>query len=169
MKDSYIKKLRMIRIAMVLLCVLTAMMLPSCGTDDIDISAYENEQIELIGINDGTVTISISDLKTMECRTLKTESTSDKIGKVRATGPELDTVLEQFGASKDDFSKIIINGSDKYDVKLLKDYFTEHDIYLAIGIDGKPLDEESVPCRIIIPESDSAYWVRMVTSIEFVK
>ena len=64
---------------------------------------------------------------------------------------------------------MIIYGSDEYDVKLLNDYITEHDIYLAIGIDGDPLDEESIPCRIIIPESDSAYWVRMVTAIEFIK
>ena len=151
------------------MCVLITVMLAACGTDDIDISSYENEQIELIGIDGGTVSLSIADLKAMDCRTLKTESTSDKIGKVRATGPELDTVLEKYGASKADFSKIIINGSDEYDVKLLREYFTEHEIYLAFGINGEPLDAESLPCRIIIPESDSAYWVRMVTSIEFIK
>lgn len=155
--------------AVLIIFVLITSTLASCGTDDIDISAYENEQIELIGLEEGTVTLSIADLKGMECKTLKTESTSDKIGKVKATGPELDTVLGSFGASKDDFSKIIINGSDEYDVKLLKDYFTEHEIYLAFGINGEPLDEESIPCRIIIPKSDSAYWVRMVESIEFVK
>lgn len=158
-----------IRAAVMCLCIFTAVFAVSCGTDDIDISAYENEQIELIGIGEGSVKLSIADLKAMECRTLKTESTSDKIGKVRATGPELDTVLAEYGLSKADFSKIIINGSDEYDVKLPNDYITEHDIYLAIGIDGEPLDEESRPCRIIIPKSDSAYWVRMVKSIEFVK
>lgn len=162
-------KFRIIRTSILILCLLVTAMLAGCGTDDIDISAYENEQIELIGIEEGTVSISIADLKAMDCRTLKTESTSDKIGKVRATGPELDTVLKAYGTSKADFSKIIINGSDQYDVKLLSDYFTEHDIYLAIGINGEPLDEESKPCRIIIPRSDSAYWVRMVKSIEFIK
>ena len=121
------------------------------------------------GTADEPVVISIADLKAMKCKTLKAESTSDKIGKVKATGPELGTVLEKYGAKKEDFSKMIICGSDEYDVKLLKDYITEHDIYLAFGIDGQPLDEESLPCRIIIPNSDSAYWVRMVTSIEFIK
>lgn len=169
MNVSNLKNLRIFRILLLILCLMITVMLAACGTDDIDISAYENEQIELIGLEEGTVTVSIADLKAMECKTLKTESTSDKIGKVKATGPELDTVLKSFGAGKDDFSKIIINGSDQYDVKLLKDYFTEHDIYLAIGIDGEPLDEESLPCRIIIPKSDSAYWVRMVKSIEFIK
>ena len=46
------------------------------------------------------------------------------------------------------------------------EYLMEHDIILAFGIDGQPLDEESIPCRIIIPKSDSAYWVRMLKRIE---
>lgn len=154
---------------MALTCLMMTLVLSSCGVDDIDISEYSDAQIELTGLGDEPVVLTPADLKAMDCKTLKTESTSDKIGKVRATGPELDTVLGNYGASKADFSKIIINGSDEYDVKLLNDYITEHKIYLAIGIDGEPLDEESIPCRIIIPESDSAYWVRMVKSIEFVK
>lgn len=169
MRVKDIIKSGIIRTALLITCLFIVAILAGCGTDDIDISAYENEQIELIGIGESPVYLSIADLKAMECRTLKTESTSDKIGKVRATGPELDTVLKSYGASKTDFSKIIINGSDEYDVKLMNDYFTEHDIYLAFGIGGEPLDEESIPCRIIIPKSDSAYWVRMVKSIEFIK
>lgn len=169
MDSRQLKTKRMIRAAVLILCLIASALLAACGTDDIDISAYENEQIELKGIGEETVSVSAAELKAMKCRTLKTESTSDKIGKVRATGPELDTVLEAYGAGKEDFSKIIIKGSDEYDVKLLNDYITSHDIYLAFGIDGEPLDEESMPCRIIIPDSDSAYWVRMVRSIEFVK
>lgn len=169
MNGRYRKKQHIIWTALLILCVTAAVSLSACGTDDIDISAYEDERIELTGIGEGTESVSIADLKAMKCRTLRTESTSDKIGKVKATGPELDTVLSAYGASKEDFSKIIINGSDQYDVKLLNDYITSHEIYLAFGIDGEPLDAESIPCRIIIPGSDSAYWVRMVKSIEFVK
>lgn len=170
-RDKCVNILSKISTCLLLAFVLLLMpvLLSSCGTDDIDISGYSDAEIELTGLAEEPVIVTVSDLKAMDCKTLKTESTSDKIGKVRATGPELDTVLGQFGASKADFSKIIINGSDEYDVKLLNDYITEHEIYLAIGIDGEPLDEESAPCRIIIPKSDSAYWVRMVKSIEFVK
>lgn len=153
----------------ILICLMYAVMFASCGVDDIDVSGYSDSAIELTGLGDEPVTVTPADLKAMDCKTLKTESTSDKIGKVRATGPELDTVLAAYGRSKKDFSKIVIHGSDEYDVKLLNDYITEHDIYLAIGIDGEPLDEESRPCRIIIPGSDSAYWVRMVTGIEFIE
>lgn len=138
-----------------------------CGVDDIDISGYAKEEIVLSGLQEQDVAISIQELKGMECKTLKTHSTSDKIGDVRATGVELGTVLEKYGAAKDEFKSIRIYGIDEYDVPLTGDYITEHDIYLAFGIDGEPLDAESIPCRIIIPESDSAYWIRMVNRIEF--
>ena len=144
-------------------------LLNSCGVDDIDISSYANKEIVLRGIQEEDIVITIADLKALECKTLKTHCTSDKVGEVRATGPELDTILAEFGVSKADFARIIIYGTDEYDVKLLNDYITANDIYLAYGVDGEPLDEESAPCRIIIPESDSAYWTRMVYKIEFEK
>lgn len=162
------KKTGLFIIAAVLLAACSFCM-SGCGTDDIDVSGYADREIVLSGIADEDVTITIAELKELKCRTVKTESTSDKIGVVKATGPELDTVLEKYGVSKTDFSKIRIYGEDKYDVPLTADYVAEHDIYLAFGIDGKPLDAESAPCRVIIPESDSAYWIRMVNRIEFEK
>lgn len=152
-----------ILIASVCLCM------SGCGTDDIDISGYANDEIVLSGFQEEDVTITVADLKAMDCKTIKTHSTSDKIGEVRATGPELGTVLEQYGLSKEDIGKIRLFGIDEYDVPLTGKYINEHDIYLAFGINGEPLDGESVPCRLIIPESDSAYWIRMVNRIEFEK
>ena len=156
-------------ILIVAVIVSCGIMLTSCGVDDIDISPYSDKQIMLSGVQDEDIVITIADLKAMKCKTLKTHCTSDKVGEVRATGPELDTVLAEYGVSKADFAKIAIYGTDEYDVKLDNDYITENDIYLAYGIDGGPLDEECAPCRIIIPESDSAYWTRMVYKIEFIR
>lgn len=160
---------RIVSLILISIMILSALMFSSCGVDDIDISSYADKQIVLSGIQDEDIIITIADLKALDCKTLKTHCTSDKVGKVRATGPELDTVLAEYGVSKADFGSITIYGTDEYDVKLRNDYITEHDIYLAFGIDGEPLDEESAPCRIIIPESDSAYWTRMVYKIEFEK
>ena len=47
--------------------------------------------------------------------TIKAESTSDKIGVVKATGPWLDTVLGQYGCSQADFKSIKFYGADEYD------------------------------------------------------
>lgn len=141
--------------------------LSGCGTDDIDISGYAGDEIVLAGIAEEDVILTINDLKAMDCVTVKTESTSDKIGKVRATGPKLETVLAQQGVALGDVSKVTFHGADDYSYSLKADYISEHDIILAFGIDGEPLDEESAPCRIIIPKSDSAYWIRLLDRIEF--
>lgn len=159
-------------ISFVLVAMMTAgacFCMSGCGTDDIDISAYENDTIKLIGLQDKDIEVSIAELKELNCKTVKTSCTSDKVGEVEATGPELATLLEKYGASKEDFKKITFKGTDQYDVPLMKKYITEHEIYLAFGIDGEPLADDAVPCRVIIPESYSAYWIRMVYEIEFEK
>ena len=151
---------------LVLILGLASLCMSGCGVDDIDISGYADETIALSGITDDDITLTIADLKEMDCVTVKTESTSDKIGKVRATGPTLDTVLSQFGMSQKDIEKVRVYGKDKYDVKLDSRVLADNDVILAFGIDGQPLGEEDAPVRIIIPQSDSAYWVRMVERIE---
>ena len=136
-----------------------------CGTDDIDISGYADSEIAIDGIAEDTVFVSIADMKALDCVTIKTESTSDKIGKVRATGPTIETVLANEGADIGDVKKITFHGTDGYEYSLQEDYIVDHEIILAFGIDGEPLDEESAPCRVIIPKSDSAYWIRMLDRI----
>lgn len=140
-----------------------------CAPDDIDVSGYADESIAIEGISDEAVTVNIAELKDMDCITVKTESTSDKIGKVKATGPTLGTVLAAKGADIGEVKKVTFHGADDYSYSLNEDYIAEHDIILAIGIDGNPLDEEDAPCRIIIPESDSAYWLRMLDRITIEK
>ena len=151
----------------IIIALLSCLCMAGCGTDDIDISGYGEEKIVLSGLQKEDVEVTIRELAAMDCKTVKTHSTSDKIGEVRATGVELGTLLEQYGLSKEDISSLRFYGIDEYDVPLTREYIMEHDIYLAFGINGEPLDKESAPCRVIIPESDSAYWIRMVNRIEF--
>ena len=154
------------RLTSAVLLGLACLCISGCGVDDIDISEYAEEQVVLSGVKGSDVTLTVADLKEMECITKKTESTSDKIGVVRATGPTLDTVLGQYGMRQADVSKVHIYARDGYDVKLGPDVLETEDIILAFGIDGEPLGAEDAPVRIIIPESDSAYWIRMVEKIE---
>ncbi len=160
-------KKRLLILTAVIIMAMT--MLAGCGVDEIDISGYEDATLTLTGVAEEDIVLTVADLKAMECKTIKTESTSDKIGVVHATGPWLDTILEPYGCKQEDFSKIKFFGDDQYDVNLYTDYLAEHPIMLAYGINGEPLDEETVPLRVIIRNSDSAYWVRMVTKIEFEK
>ena len=78
-------------------------------------------------------------------------------------------MLEPYGVSQSEFSKVKIYAKDDYAITLSKDILDEKEMILAFGMDGMPLDEEDKPVRIIIPESDSAYWIRMVEKIEFIK
>lgn len=165
-KHNHYMKINMKRVLTAALMVALCAMITACGTDDIDISGYENEAITLSGITDQDVSLTIADLKAMDCITKSAESTSDKIGKVKATGPTLETVLSKYGMSQSDLKSIKIYARDDYDVKISSDVLGEDTVMLAFGIDGKPLDEESAPLRIVIPGSDSAYWIRMVERIE---
>ena len=160
-------KKRLMILAAVLVMVIT--MMTGCGVDDIDTSEYDNATLTLVGIEEEDIVLTVADLKELKCETITTESTSDKIGEVRATGPWLDTILEPYGCTQADFHKIKFFGDDLYDVNLYTDYLEEHPIMLAYGINGEPLDEESKPLRVIIRNSDSAYWVRLVYKIEFEK
>ena len=155
----------------IVILLVTAMLLYmcSCGTDDIDISGYSDAEIALEGISEETAAVTVKQLKAMDCHTIKTESTSDKIGVVKATGVWLSDVLSEYGLEQGDFSRITIYGTDEYSAPLYKDFLKENRIMLAFGIDGQSLDENSAPVRIIIPESDSAYWTRMVNRIKFEK
>lgn len=149
--------------------VLVMGLLAGCGVDDIDTSGYDDATLTLVGVEEEDIVLTVAELKELKCETITTESTSDKIGEVRATGPWLDTILEPYGYTQADFHKIKFYGDDLYDVNLYTDYLAEHPIMLAYGINGEPLDEESAPLRVIIRNSDSAYWVRLVYKIEFEK
>ena len=140
--------------------------LVSCGTDDIDISQYGDRMVTISGAAEEEVTLTIADLKAMDCITRSAESTSDKIGRVKATGPTLETVLSRYGIHQKDLKHIRIYATDGYDVKIGSEVLAEDTVILAFGIDGEPLDSESAPLRIVIPGSDSAYWIRMVERIE---
>ena len=157
------------RITFVWILVTCMIVFTSCGVDDIDISDYKDEKVIFLGLGEHEQSITVEELKELDCVTEKTQSTSDKIGEVRATGPLLSTVLESLGHDLTEYSQIIVHGEDEYNIKLNADFFKENQIILAIGIDGEALDKESRPIRMIVPESDSAYWVRMVSKFEFIK
>jgi len=158
-------KKRILAAAIAAVCLTTFV---SCGVDKIDISGYSNSKITLTGLSGKAQTITVEQLQQLKCATVKTSSTSDKVGTVRATGPWLSTFLERYGKKQADVSKLIIHAKDGYSITLYSDFLKKNQIMLAFGIDGKPLGSEDQPVRIIIPGSDSAYWVRMVDKLELV-
>lgn len=162
------KQIVMILYAMMILAVTLG-----CGNPEIDLTTYGSETLTLIGLNDDdesqSVTMTITELQSLTCVTITTKSTSDKIGNVKATGPLLETVLEKYGVSLNEFKEIIITAKDGYEIVLNQPFISDNQLILAFGVDGEPLSEDEAPLRLIVPESDSAYWIRMIESIEFVR
>lgn len=154
---------------LILIFAVFCMTVTGCGVDQIDISEYPDANIVVEGVSEKEKTLYVAQMKQMDCVTKKTHSADDESTEVWATGPLLETVLKGYGASKSDFSSIRIYGKEKYHITLNKDFLQGNDVILAFGIDEEPLDEESKPLRIIIPGSDSTYWIRAVTRIECVK
>ncbi len=172
--ETHLRNRRMINTLMLVIMAASLVFpLTGCGNPTIDLTGYGDESITLMGLHKeagGTlpVKMTIDELQALDCVTIKTESTSDKIGEVSATGPLLETVLAQYGASTGDYQKIIITAIDGYKIALNQPFINENKIILAFGINGEPLGEDEAPLRLIIPESDSAYWIRMIQSIEFI-
>lgn len=155
--------------ALILIFAVFCMMVTGCGVDDIDISGYQTKTIAISGATEDEKELYLAQMKQLNCITEKTHSADDESTEVWATGPLLETVLESCGASVSDFSAIRIYGKDQNTITLEKDFLEENDVILAYGINGKALDKDSKPLRIVIPESDSAYWIGTVSRIECVK
>jgi hypothetical protein len=161
------------QLVMILVLIVAIATIFGCGNPDIDLSGYGAQTVKLIGLvhednMSKDIRISIQELKEMDCVTIKTSSTSDKIGEVSATGPLIDTIAKEYGTSVKAFKKIVITAKDGYKIVLNQPFINENKLILAFGINGKPLGGDEAPLRLIIPESDSAYWIRMIQSIEFI-
>ncbi len=161
------------QIVMVLIIMMILAVSLGCGNPEIDLTNYGSETLTLIGISDNKGSsaeiLTITELQSLQCVTIKTNSTSDKIGNVMATGPLLETIVDKYGASMSDFNKIIITATDGYEIVLNQPFISDNKLILAFGINGEPLGEDEAPLRLIVPESDSAYWIRMIETIEFVR
>jgi len=173
-QHRYNEKKVELKLILILLLCLSSIFFAGCGNPDIDVSAYGNQTITLTGVvqpdgSEGKIALKISELKEMDCVTVKTHSTSDKIGEVKATGPLLETILKKYEHTLSDYHRIVITATDGYEIALNQPLIGDSELILAFGIDGKPLGVDEAPLRLIIPGSDSAYWIRMIKTIEFIK
>ena len=156
--------LRLILLAITLTCLLT-----SCRSGAADISEYGDTPIEISGLADENFTITPGELASLECVSRTASGKTAKAGTVNATGPLLDTFLEQYGKSTSDFERIRFIASDHYRVVLKDEYLTEYEVVLAVSNGNEPLIAEHRPLRILIPDADSSMWEYAVVRIEFVE
>ena len=144
-------------------------LLASCGSAKADISEYADTPITIAGLTDEEFTVTPAELAALECVSRTAAGKTAKAGTVNATGPLLDTFLEQYGKRTSDFERIRFIASDFYRVVLKDEYLTEYEIVLAVSNGNAPLIEEHRPLRILIPDADSSMWEYAVVRIEFVQ
>ncbi len=156
--EKHVRVLIVVLLALILLC------LGGCGAD---ISAYEDQEIRIIGLTEEDFTITVGELADMHCMSTTAVGTSQKAGTVEAYGPTLETLTEEYGRSLDEFRSVIFRASDDYSVTLAALTWDSYDVILSVANGSEPLDEYQQPIRLIIPGADSGKWVRMVEEIEF--
>lgn len=90
------------------------------------------------------------------------------------TGVPLKKVIEECGISLNGKSKIVVRAVDGYTVALTVDEVLDEDnIYLAYGIDGKPLKSKSQggsgPYQLIVRKDQfSQRWCKFIVEIEVI-
>lgn len=145
-----------------LCCIL---LFSACGTADI--SAYEDQEILIIGLEEEDFFITPGELMEMKCVSATAEGQSEKAGTVHAYGPTLNTFLEQYGRSLEEFKSIRFTASDEYVVTLGKVSWENYEIILSIADGSEALPDYQQPLRVVIPGGQSGNWVRSVVRIEF--
>lgn len=132
-----------------------------------DISEYENEKIQIVGLLEEDFYITPGELAELECIETVAHGKTAKAGTVEAYGPTLETFLAQYGKSLDEFYSVKFYAKDDYTVTLGKQTFEKCDVILSIARGSEPLYEGQQPLRIVIPEADSGKWTYMITEIQF--
>ncbi len=128
----------------------------------------DGQEIIITGLMDAEYKISVGDLKKLPAVSKKAQASrsNGEIVKLKATGPLLESVLQQEGKSLKDYNRIRFTARDGYSIAVPPDILKNRPFILAYEIDGEPLDAENRPIRVVVPGERAMYWVRMLERID---
>jgi hypothetical protein len=130
---------------------------------------FDEEKIVVHGLQEQDFEITLGDLKKLPAITKHAESARSNGEKVSAdaTGPLLDTFLQQYGKTQKDFSRIRFTAKDKYSIAVPSEVLSNRQIILSYVNNGKPLEDDMLPVHVVIPGERAMYWVRSLTRMDF--
>lgn len=153
------------KLVVTVLAVCICAVLVSCGKADI--SAYKDRQIMITGLTDEDFYITAGGLAEMKCVSATAHGKSAKAGTVNAYGPTIETFLEKYGKTIDEFRSIRCVASDGYTVTFGKVTWDRSELILSVANGSDALEEKQQPLRIVAPDADSGNWIRAVIQMEF--
>lgn len=150
--------------AAALLMATAVLLLCGCRAD---ISAYGKTPILIVGLLEEDFTVTPEELVNMKCVSGIATGSSAKAGTVQGWGPTLETFVERYGHTLDEFKCVTFYASDDYHIALGPVTWEKRDVILSVANGGKPLEAGQCPLRVVIPGADSGKWIRMVDKIQF--
>ena len=158
----------------VICMLLLTLTFTACGTklesgyvDDLN---YKDNVVELVGLADENIEVSITELAELECINKDYSTTNTYGSKVThyAYGPLLTTLIKSKGREIGDFTKIRFIAADGYFVDLEGDMLKKKSVLSFREGPDDPLKGEGIPLRLIVPKESSAMWVEGIIKIEFI-
>ncbi|MCG9967280.1 molybdopterin-dependent oxidoreductase [Pelotomaculum terephthalicicum JT] len=158
-----------------LLLVILALMVTMAACDskkDVPANApgpFDDQKIVVSGLLERDFEITQGDLKKLAAVTKHAESTRSNGEKVivDATGPLLETFLKEYGKTQKDFSRIRFTAGDKYSIAVPQEILASRLVILSYVNDGRPLEDDYQPVRIVIPGERAMYWVKNLIRMDF--
>ncbi|MCD8208706.1 MAG: hypothetical protein LUD72_12270, partial [Bacteroidales bacterium] len=132
-----------------------------------DISSYGDELIQVEGLTDEIFNVTPNELAEMDCVSDVAVGQTEKAGTVRAYGPTLETFVENYGRTLDEFYSIEFIAYDGYTSVLGKATWDKYEVILSIADGNQPLEDWRQPMRVVIPGADSGRWIYGVGMITF--
>ncbi len=165
----YFKKLPLLLLLLPLLITMAAC--NNAGSSAGAPGPFDEEKIVIHGLKDQDFEITLGELKTLPVVTRhgKATQSNGQVVSVKATGPLLDTFLQQYEKTQRDFSRIRFTAKDNYTIAVPRDILENREIIMSYINDNKPLEDDWQPLRIVIPGERSMYWVRSMNRIDFEK
>lgn len=160
------------KLPLLVLIPLLILFAAACGKENTKPDApgpFDGEKIVVHGLQEQDFEITLADLKQLPTITKRAEAqrSNGEMVKVEATGPLLDTFLEQYGKTQKDFSRVRFTAKDKYSIAVPADVLANRQIILSYLSEGQPLADEMQPVRVIVPGERAMYWVMNLVRIEF--
>ena len=148
--------------------IVLSLFLLSCSADPTNLK-YLDKEVVVTGLTDEAIPLKISDFVAMEATKEKAEGlrSNGDVVKFTAVGPSIDTLLKEYGKTREDYTSVRFSATDGFSVIIPKEVFKNRQIVLAYMNGNKALDKYNVPLRVIVVGERAMYWARMLDKIEF--